>query len=123
MPPVKRFNHINGIDPYNGIVGVIHNSKVLDDEELNRPVIQKLCILRTCSNVSRSEAPIRIDCRADGEGRYYLFDLNMKPNMTGASRPHRAEQGSLSALAARKIGWSYEDLIFNMFNQRWISAD
>lgn len=124
LPPVKRFNHNNGIAPYNGTVAVIHNSKVLDDDELSRPAIKQLCeFCEQAAMLVGAKASIRIDCRADAEGRYYLFDLNMKPNMTGASRPHRAEQDSLSALAARKIGWSYEDLIFNMFNQRWISAD
>ncbi|WP_244614437.1 hypothetical protein [Elizabethkingia argenteiflava] len=50
-------------------------------------------------------------------GEYLLFDLNMKPNMTGASRPHRQDQDSLTALAARKIGWNFDDLIINMLSQ------
>ncbi|EOD2823384.1 MULTISPECIES: hypothetical protein [Morganellaceae] len=39
--------------------------------------------------------------------------------MTGTSRLHRADQDSLTALAARKIGWSFDDLILNMLYQRW----
>ena len=120
LPPVKRFNHHNGIAPYNGTVAVINNSEVLTDEELQRVDIIQLC--KQCEKASKLvniKAPIRIDCRASIDGKYFLFDLNMKPNMTGASRPHRQDQDSLTALAARKIGWNFDDLILNMFNQQW----
>jgi D-alanine-D-alanine ligase len=43
----------------------------------------------------------------------------MKPNMTGASRPHRMDQDSLSALAARAIGWDFGSLLTNMLAQKW----
>ena len=59
------------------------------------------------------------DSRADNKGKYYLFDLNLKPNMTGPSRSHRANQDSLSSLAAIGIGWNYFDLLKNMINQKW----
>lgn len=39
--------------------------------------------------------------------------------MTGASRPNREDQDSLTAIAARKIGWPFNDLIRNMLNQHW----
>jgi len=52
----------------------------------------------------------------DREGIGRLFDLNMKPNMTGAGRPGRDDQDSLTMIAAREIGWSYEDLLLNMLN-------
>ena len=65
------------------------------------------------------KSTIRIDCRADINGKYYLFDVNLKPNMTGPSRPQRADQDSLSSLAGRKMGWSYFDLLYNMLEQRW----
>jgi len=120
LPPVKRFNHHNGIAPYNGTVAVINNSEVLTDEELQQTAIRKLC--KQCEQAAKlvnAKAPIRIDCRANEEGKYFLFDLNMKPNMTGASRPHRQEQDSLTALAARKIGWSFDHLILNMLHQHW----
>ena len=120
LPAVKRFNHHNGVAPYNGTVAVMHNSKVLSDVELQDPGIlevRKQCELAAA--LVEARAPIRVDCRADVNGNYWLFDLNVKPNMTGASRSHRKEQDSLSALAARKIGWSYTDLLENMLLQRW----
>lgn len=120
LPPVKRFNHQNGIAPYNGIVAVINNSAVLTDEEIQIPEIQKAML--NCDKAAAivlAKAPIRIDCRADEKGDFLLFDLNMKPNMTGASRPQRQDQDSLTALAARKIGWTFDDLILNMLNQSW----
>lgn len=120
LPAVKRFGHHNGVAPYNGTVAVVNNSQVLDDEELNSEGIQNL--YRQCEKAAElvgSKAAIRIDCRADKNGNYYLFDLNMKPNMTGASRPARKDQDCLSALAARKIGWDFTNLLVNMLRQRW----
>lgn len=124
LPPVKRFNHENGIAPYNGTVAVINNSEVLSDSELEQADIQQLC--KQCEKAAKlvnAKAPIRIDCRANADGKYFLFDLNMKPNMTGASRPHRQDLDSLTALAARKIGWDFDDLILNMLNQHWTKKD
>ena len=66
-----------------------------------------------------ARAPIRIDCRADAHGRYKLFDLNMKPNMTGAGRPGREAEDSLSAIAARGLGWGYADLLARMASGSW----
>lgn len=120
LPPVKRFNHHNGIAPYNGTVAVIKNSEVLSDEELQKVDIIQLC--KQCEQAAKlvnAKAPIRIDCRANTDGKYFLFDLNMKPNMTGASRLHRQDQDSLTALAARKMGWDFDDLILNMLYQHW----
>ncbi|WP_326983806.1 ATP-grasp domain-containing protein [Chryseobacterium sp. MYb264] len=120
LPAVKRFNHENGIAPYNGKVAITNNSEVLQDSELQSLTIQQLNT--ACEKAARlveSKAPIRIDCRANFVGKYFLFDLNMKPNMTGASRPHRTDQDSLTALAARKIGWNFDDLILNMLNNSW----
>jgi D-alanine-D-alanine ligase len=48
-----------------------------------------------------------------------LFDLNMKPNMTGPSRPQRQNQDSLTLLTSRKIGWNYLDLLRNILKQTW----
>lgn len=120
LPAVKRSNHINGIAPYNGVVAVMENSAVLTDMELNSNKIQEVyfnCI--TAAELIKIKAPIRIDCRANEKGEYFLFDLNMKPNMTGPSRSHRKNQDSLTLLAARKIGWNYFDLLNNMLNQKW----
>lgn len=120
LPAVKRFNHKDGIAPYNGTVAIINNSKVLTDKELENTNIKQVC--KYCIEASKlvnAKAPIRIDCRANTDGKYFLFDLNMKPNMTGASRPHRQDQNSLTALSAQKIGWTFDDLILNIFNQHW----
>ncbi|MRI01678.1 ATP-grasp domain-containing protein [Kriegella sp. EG-1] len=120
LPAVKRFNHHNGIAPYNGTVAVMENSEVLSDEELQSTEIQEVykhCI--KSAQLIGIKAPIRIDCRANEQGKYFLFDLNMKPNMTGPSRTHRKNQDSLTLLSARKIGWNYFDLLNNIMNQRW----
>ncbi len=120
LPAVKRFNHKNGIAPYNGLVAVMENSQVLSDDELQTKEIKEVykhCI--KSAELIGIKAPIRIDCRANNNGKYFLFDLNLKPNMTGPSRPHRKNQDSLTLLSARKIGWNYFDLLSNMLNQRW----
>ena len=54
----------------------------------------------------RARASIRIDPRAYALGRQQLFDLNMKPNMSGAGRPGRDNQDSLYPIAARNAGWT-----------------
>ncbi len=120
LPAVKRFNHENGIAPYNGVVAVMKNSLVLENSEQNSGKIIE--VYRQCEKAGKLlniKAPIRIDCRADEKGKYYLFDLNMKPNMTGPSRPHRQNQDSLTLLASRKIGWNYIDLLKNILKQAW----
>ena len=120
LPPVRRFNHDNGVAPYNGAVAVTQNSAALTPEETDAPAVRALIAdcLRAYELVG-ARAPIRIDCRADGAGRYRLFDLNMKPNMTGAGRPGREDQDSLSAIAARALGWSYADLLARMVDGAW----
>ena len=120
LPAVKRFNHNDGIAPYNGIVAVMENSEVLSDIELQTTEIQEVyehCV--KSAELIGIKAPIRIDCRANEKGKYFLFDLNMKPNMTGPSRTHRNNQDSLTLLSARKIGWNYFDLLNNMLSQKW----
>ncbi|WP_066225757.1 ATP-grasp domain-containing protein [Formosa haliotis] len=124
LPAVKRFNHNNGIAPYNGVVAVMENSEVLSDDELLTNEIQEVykhCI--KAAELIEIKAPIRIDCRANKQGKYFLFDLNMKPNMTGPSRPHRKNQDSLTLLSARKIGWNYFDLLSNILNLKWKASD
>ncbi len=120
LPPVKRFNHENGIAPYNGIVAVMENSGVIDKQEIKSKSIKKVmaeCI--AAAELLSIKAPIRIDCRADQARKYFLFDVNLKPNMTGPSRGHRKNQDSLSLLAARAVGWDYYDLLYNMALQQW----
>ena len=43
----------------------------------------------------------------------------MKPNMTGAGRPGRADQDCLSAIAARADGWSYAQMLDAMLATAW----
>ena len=124
LPAVKRFNHDNGIAPYNGTIAVMENSTVLSDDELQTPEIQEVyeqCV--KSAELIGIKAPIRIDCRANEQGKYFLFDVNMKPNMTGPSRPDRKDQDSLTLLSARKIGWNYFDLLNNMLNQKWRASN
>ncbi|MEM6700817.1 MAG: ATP-grasp domain-containing protein [Bacteroidota bacterium] len=120
LPPVERFNHIDGIAPYNGTVAVVDNSRVLLESGAHIQQIKQEC--EKAAALVNAKAPIRIDCRADEQGVYHLFDLNMKPNMTGASRVHRSDQDSLTMIAAREIGWTYFDLLSNMIQQRWKTA-
>lgn len=122
LPPVRRFNHDDGVAPYNGAVAVTQNSAALTPGETDTPAVRALIAdcLRAYELVG-ARAPIRIDCRADASGRYRLFDLNMKPNMTGAGRPGREDQDSLTAIAARAVGWSYAELLARMAAGAWQS--
>ncbi|WP_369951891.1 biotin carboxylase [Ralstonia syzygii] len=120
LPPVRRFNHVDGVAPYNGAVAVTRNSVALSVEASMAPEARAL--VRACLlayDVVGARAPIRIDCRADARGVYQLFDLNMKLNMTGAGRPGREDQDSLSALAARAVGWDYRELLVRMMGAAW----
>lgn len=122
LPPVRRFNHTGGIAPYNGTVAVTTNSAALSPEECAQPAVRRL--MGACADTFvriGALAAIRIDCRADDGGNYLIFDVNMKPNMTGAGRPGREDQDSLSAIAARALGWSYADLLANMLAGAWRS--
>ncbi|KAE8153672.1 hypothetical protein BDV25DRAFT_18048 [Aspergillus avenaceus] len=113
MLPVTRFNHADGIAPYNGVVAVTANSRVVTDSEMKDPAYGK--IMEECAKVAQligTTAPIRIDVRRFQEGsEFALFDINMKPNMTGPGRPGREDQASLTAMAAAAIGWDYGTLL------------
>ncbi len=120
LPPVLRFNHHEGVAPYNGVVAVTRNSRALTGEEQAASAVLRMveqCV--TAARLMKARAPIRIDCRADEHGVLRLFDLNMKPNLTGAGRPGRADQDSLSTIAARAMGWSYGELLTDMLAQAW----
>ena len=116
LPPIERFNHVDGVAPYNGEVAVVRNS-------LPVPMNDALAALANACAITAARigarAPIRVDCRQMPNGQYVMFDVNMKPNMTGAGRPGRDDQDSLSCMAAREIGWSYGDLLLNMLAQAW----
>ncbi|CAD0047900.1 unnamed protein product [Aureobasidium pullulans] len=89
LPIVTRFNHANGYaaDPtYSAIA-------------------------KECEGVAKMmglTAIMRID--------FALFDVNMKPNMTGPGRPGREDQASLTAIAAAQLGWDYPRLLKEMLS-------
>ncbi|KAL2847534.1 hypothetical protein BJY01DRAFT_164934 [Aspergillus pseudoustus] len=111
--PVTRFNHDAGIAPYNGVVAVTANSRVVTEDELRDPAYEKA--MRQCEEVARligATAPIRVDVRRfEARSGFALFDINMKPNMTGPGRPGREDQASLTAIAAAAMGWDYGTLL------------
>lgn len=120
LPPVLRFNHVENIAPYSGIEAVTKNSCLLPSEQMESKEIKNIighCEL--AAKFIKTKAPIRIDCRKNKNGKYYIFDVNLKPNMTGSSRWHRSDQDSLTVIAAKGMGWSYPDLINNILNQYW----
>lgn len=120
LPPVRRSNHHQGIAPYNGLVPVVHNSKVLSESE--RREVEVLDILKACRAVGEhidARAPIRVDCRKDSEGVFLIFDVNLKPNMTGPGRPGRRDQLSLTGIAAGAEGMNYRDLVLKMLEGAW----
>lgn len=114
LPAVTRFNHVDGVAPYNGVVAVTRNSRLIPESDTSDEVQAAIHECERAARVLGITAPIRIDCRATADGRFKLFDLNMKPNMTGPGRPGRDDQDSLSLIAAKGIGWSYSDLLLNM---------
>ncbi|MBV6306911.1 ATP-grasp domain-containing protein [Candidimonas humi] len=120
LPAVQRCRHEDGVAPYDDAEPLASNSKPLDRDAQQQPALRRL--LDHCARAAAlvdSRAPIRIDCRAGKDGKYYLFDLNMKPNLTGPGRPDRDNRDSLIAMAARAAGWSYTDLLLNMLAQSW----
>lgn len=82
LPIVKRFNHEDGVAPYNGVVAVTQNSKVLTDGEREGDESYGE-VVRECVESARLlciRAPIRVDVRRFREGeKFALFDVNMKP--------------------------------------------
>lgn len=120
LPPVYRFDQRGGVAPYNGDVPVTANSTAITPERLSEPAIMAMidgCV--SAAALVDARTAVRIDCRADRDGTFKLFDLNMKPNMTGPGRPGREDQDCLSAIAARAAGWSYVDLLLAMFAAKW----
>ncbi|AYO78367.1 D-alanine--D-alanine ligase family protein [Sphingobium yanoikuyae] len=120
LRPVLRFDQKDGVAPYNGDVAVTQNSVAISPERMEEaPVLAMLNACMKAAELVESRAAIRIDCRADASGQFKLFDLNMKPNMTGAGRPGRADQDCLSAIAARADGWSYAQMLDAMLATAW----
>ncbi|PMD39851.1 hypothetical protein L207DRAFT_583697 [Hyaloscypha variabilis F] len=116
LPIVTRFNHVDGVAPWNGVVAVTANSRFVSEEEYERDERYGEAA-RECEGVAKllsGTAPIRIDIRRfkDGKGeKFALFDVNMKPNITGPGRPGRDDQDCLMGLAAKGLGWDYERLL------------
>ncbi|KAJ5304899.1 uncharacterized protein N7443_004559 [Penicillium atrosanguineum] len=110
LPPVTRFNHVDGIAPYSGKVAVTVNSRAVSAAEIEADSAYSE-IMRDCEKVGsllQTAAPLRIDIRRFGpNSNFALFDINMKPNITGPGRPGRDDQTSLMGLAAGSMGWDY----------------
>lgn len=121
LPIVVRFNHEDGIAPYNGVVAVTANSRIPSKEE-KKAIPAYAEIESACERVAeklRVTAPIRIDVRQvtdDPKSQFAMFDVNMKPNMTGPGRTGRENQASLTALAAAELGWDYPKLLLEILN-------
>jgi D-alanine-D-alanine ligase-like ATP-grasp enzyme len=81
MPPVTRFNHDQGIAPYNGTVAVTANSRVVTKDEMRDEAYGEA--MRQCEGVAsliKATAPIRIDVRRfRPQSDFAIFDINMKP--------------------------------------------
>ncbi|KAH6662876.1 hypothetical protein B0J14DRAFT_495459 [Halenospora varia] len=121
LPIITRFNHHDGVAPYNGTVAVTANSRVVTRKEYEKdPAYEK--VSEECEVVAgllKATAPIRIDVRRfNGEKgcKFALFDVNVKPNMTGPGRPGREDQACLSAMAAAERGWDYPELLLKMLD-------
>ncbi|KAI2601746.1 glutathione synthetase ATP-binding domain-like protein [Hypoxylon sp. NC1633] len=119
LPIVTRFNHQEGISPYNGVVAVTANSRAISEPELDQfyALVAEEC--EKAAQALRVAALIRIDARRfkdSKDSQFALFDVNMKPNMTGPGRPGRDDQASLTLMAASALGWDYRRLLKKMLN-------
>ena len=120
LRPVHRFDQKDGVAPYNGDVPVAANSAAFPAEKMNDAGLTaavSACV--RAAGLVGARAAIRIDCRQAKDGTYRLFDLNMKPNMTGPGRPGRDDQDCLSAISARAEGWDYTALLQALLAARW----
>jgi hypothetical protein len=84
MPIAIRFNHLDDIAPYNGVITVTVNSRVVTTKEYSEDpryaVAQRQC--EKVAELLEVTAPIRIDIRrvsSDEKAEFALFDINMKP--------------------------------------------
>jgi hypothetical protein len=120
LPPVRRFDQVDDVAPYNGDVPVSRNSAAMTPEQCADPAI--VAVTQACEQAAallEIRSPMRIDCRADASGTYFLFDVNAKPNLTGAGRQGREDEDSLSTIAAAAIGWSYSDFLVATARGAW----
>ncbi len=119
LPLIERFDHRNGITPYSGIVPVTENSYLVPPDILTPELTDLIEACEKAASILQCKGLIRIDARAGSDGKCRLFDINMKPNMTGCGRPNRDNQNSLTAIAAENINWNYNSLVQNIANQEW----
>jgi hypothetical protein len=122
LRPVYRSDQHAGVAPYNGDVPVTANSTATTSGLSDPAIVAMIDACVAAAALVDARTAIRIDCRADRDGTFKLFDLNMKPNMTGPGRPGRDNQDCLSAIAARADGWSYVDLLQAMLAAKWSIA-
>jgi hypothetical protein len=120
LPAIRRTGHERGIAPYSGVVPIRRNSAVLPPEEADEPDVVRVAYECECAAAMiGARAPVRIDCRRSIAGRFMLFDVNLKPNITGPGRPGREAEESLVSLAGRAAGWSYAELLLNLLRRAW----
>lgn len=120
LPPVRRFDQVDDVAPYNGDIPVSRNSTAMTLQECADPAI--VSVTEACEQAAallKIRSPMRIDCRADAGGTYFLFDVNAKPNLTGAGRPGREDEDSLSTIAAAACRWSYSDFLVATARGAW----
>ncbi|KAH8672094.1 hypothetical protein BGZ60DRAFT_406557 [Tricladium varicosporioides] len=121
LPIITRFNHHNGVAPYNGTVAVTANSRAVTRKEYEEDQAYGK-VSGECEFVAellKTTAPIRVDVRRFNKEKgckFALFDINVKPNMTGPGRPGREDQACLSAMAAAERGWDYPKLLLKMLD-------
>ncbi|MGE5926124.1 MAG: biotin carboxylase [Gemmatimonadota bacterium] len=121
LPAIRRTGHAGGIAPYSGIVPVAENSVALPASEArSAEVVAATSACIRAAELIGARAPVRVDCRRGEDGRYMLFDVNLKPNLTGPGRPGREQADSLVSLAGRAAGWSYPELLREILQGAWL---
>ncbi|KAJ9123304.1 hypothetical protein QFC22_001503 [Naganishia vaughanmartiniae] len=116
LPIVIRSQHIDDVTPYSGVQVVALNSaaitpeQYLQDKEEYEKVERRV---KRAGEIMGTKAVVRIDCRRNSRGEFKLFDVNMKPNASGAGRPGRDDWTSLVGMSAQAIGWDYPTLLIN----------
>lgn len=124
LPPVWRFDQHDDVAPYNGDVPVSANSIAMTSEECAEPgVVACIAACERAAEIIGIRTPMRIDCRQNDAGAFLLFDVNIKPNLTGAGRPGREDQDSLSTIAAAALGWRYADFLVASIRGAWTNRD
>ncbi|KAI2622876.1 glutathione synthetase ATP-binding domain-like protein [Hypomontagnella submonticulosa] len=126
LPVVTRFNHDRGVAPYNGVVAVTTNSRAISESELDQSYQQVIVECEEAAKALGVAAPIRIDARRlkdSKQSKFALFDVNMKPNMTGPGRLGRDDQASLTLIAASALGWDYQELLRRILDTSHLLRD